>query len=733
MRRLGNLFIFIIALFFFSLSFNQFNKNYERTFIRSMSYSKVYENTYEIGVWLNRVDLDESVEESFDTINQVIQTHGLTVYLTDFQQGDGEYERTVYFSNDVASHLFDKVYFLGDVDLSEIDLSDTSKDQYITNNLDKKYDNDAIVVDYLDKSYYDFLTLIDDEYSHYDSISEFEIRPLHHFVDAISEDSFFFRLSVLVDEEDIETVMQVLQDNLWMYSEDKVTKTSEDLLYQSSYKLEHLTFEPFSNLSSDSLPFSMFYISLVAFSLITYGYMANGKRELAIRKLHGNNTWVLFRRYMIPYLIENFVIYIVGNLLMWLFLIRSTRPLAYYYLTLYFPYAVGVIGSLLLVAMLVFTLVVFSIESLAIKYAQNSRVLFYGAMILMLVSSSLIIPNFVTLSENYHTAKGYLEVQKKHPYLDNQYILTYYDKTPSSFLGFQASIEFNREIHDNVIKIKEDFDLLFSDFITYEKYEDVLIEPVIFVNTRYLQDLDIYDINGNKMEFGDTYKQKHHLLVPISKKDSEVSFLFDEFDYDIVLMQDNTSFFGLEYTRLIELHNPYIYVLPEDFKTFVNFNFNIWDFNRLSLRVEDDQDVLVFNQGLVDRDFGNAAQMKNSNAVFKLAEKNVTYYRQLLFEIFVIYGLYLFVFSMTITKLFLEENRKELSIGYLHGIPYIKRYQTLYQTHIILAVVLFLFLKDKSILAFIFVSIITLFNIVMTLFMTRINEMKHLVGNIKGD
>lgn len=641
MKRLSIIMSGILAvLFFMTVFFSMGNDNYRQlfdfnAFFKSVDYSK--EEGIQIFLDENEIDNVELQKFMYDVFEKYHVTAIAKVpnYGTDLQK-DILY---LYSEKDV---LKDQVYTKND---ERIDFSG-KQDKYYT--IDKNAKN-GVLIDFLNPMFYDLST-------------PFEIHP---FYQAIGHRMPFYYNILGINEDDFN--MEIKKSGLDKYLKEIQPLTSEIIIIASPQ--EGIQF------NANHLMSVCIGLVFVALMLIINVEVVKNKKYIAVAKLNGISRSRIILKIFVPYVLSvflSFSIIILGVLFM------VSGPYRAVNRELYKIMLLSILGFFMVMVMILVLLYAYLWTSLNFHDLKQNKmnVLSIQLNVLMkIVMTSVLILPFVNLTADsytqFQTTKEMYQMKKEseHLYVINQFVsgkkldedtlrkkiqtvLAPYH--PKAFDSSAWRLRYNSSIQDG------------DEINPYEV-------PVVIVNRNYLKD---YEITKDDKKINVEDLKNGALLVP---KDHENSLSQETYERDLLCNQvitiDNlkVQLKSLYYAENVfvneSIKNPFIYIYDET-------NSDTFRWGTAMYLDLDNLDQL--SKDLKDNNLEDSVTVYSLYpAVKQEYNKQLTTFSSMAFMMCGYLSVYLTFIYQSI-YVYLDVYRKKLSVQYLLGYSYFRRYIEIY-------------------------------------------------------
>lgn len=455
-------------------------------------------------------------------------------------------------------------------------------------------------------------------------------------------------------------------------------------------------------------------ISLI--TIIIYQEIQN-KKEIIIRKMHGNSEWVILLRLLLPLILQTLFLFVLTLIL--LFIICYEGPFVLLKSLLFALLKASLIFSSIIV-LLVFTLMCIqriTNKGLYLKREARIPVIYFGNIILKVIVIVMLSIPLVTNAE--HVVKRYAYQREL-----NQ-MTTDFDQVISS-VNYGYEFKGDDELRMN----QELFKLANENEIAYINFTDIMRN---FENSNFSVPVEI-----NTVAFKILFPEIQDVMF--GKDNVEITTLQNEspFISQDAIRLDKTPDITTPFYTWGVLKNPsYRLVLnpSSDELNMINF---------MSLYTTNGNAVSA-NQFLeqVSRSITNPEILKLQTLQSSSQKVLTRTLFELTMKVMVIF-LLIFVYSKLLIGLYLNSYGKHLTIQYLHGVSRAKRYTPIY-IHQIIGIFMsslftvFILIKEIGGMMLISVGLISLyfvviliFDLLLLYFQLRKFERKSIV-TLKGD
>lgn len=423
--------------------------------------------------------------------------------------------------------------------------------------------------------------------------------------------------------------------------------------------------------------FVMVTISFALFLLLIFNYVSHRKKEISIQRLMGISSIHIANRLFIRTFLINLLLYFICQIGMFLYLCGMPRPVNHELREMLFLYLI--LYMFILVLSYLISLVFIKKCNVVKGMKQNK------------LNTSIIPVNLIL--------KACITIVIISPFIEMQSYIASNIVNMSSLFARQdelkqyahvSNIKGSDGLETNMKKIYDilnQYGALYCDIDVYnsalhnleysESDEKGVIYPFIFVNKNYLEKVELFDVNHNKINLDDYQEETVVYFIPEAAENldlQDIDFLY-HMDEPIVMIKNPgeiNSLLPMYFTNeQISLHDPIIVCYIENLDIQINqFNFYIDMTNRdtYSSLMRD----LTLNglDGIVDFE-KNEIQLEAVISNFKA--RLLTF----LLVVIVYFIMYISFLYLTVTMYF-NEYKQLLALKYLNGTSYFKRYGNLF-------------------------------------------------------
>ena len=448
------------------------------------------------------------------------------------------------------------------------------------------------------------------------------------------------------------------------------------------------------------------------------------KKEIVIRRANGQNVFIIGRLLYLKNLILSYAVFVLTFLLMWFLFIGKYND--YYHELLYDIERYCLFG--IIAVWLLFILVSIYIDNttsvLEMKNSQSSKkmlIINYGIKIGMTVI--LATPFIVNFQEVIPNIVKYKYISENEEKLMNFYKISNIER---------VSEEGCKEIMKYPYCNMEEYDLTNRSYFIenikasdYDKY--VMNVPLVVANQGYLKEYNFYEQSGQKLDLSKL--QNKTLIIPEKWRNTKLTPANKYNSNDKIYVQSTGIIDNLSLSEsYIKLHEPVIlYVnLFQEYETPHNYIF---------LPKTKTKDLKYYETELSKYSDYFILSSNERNVAYNKA-KAETQAISLLTKI-TLYSILYILFVIQFVMLYLQDNRKELSIKYMIGKSKRDRYVDMFV--IDLCICLFGLLIgvitkfNQFGIGIQFIGVVFIFDsILITLFIRRF-ERKSIVLSLKGE
>lgn len=644
MKKLSIIMSGILAsLFFLTVFFSMGNENY-KTVINFNGYFKTIDLTKEKGIQI-LID-DQQVENKgfqqylynvFKKYN--VTAIGVSQYLGTETQRNICY---VYADKDIYKNQFSTEQN------ERIQFSDEEENRYYTINKD---DKNAVLLDFLNPMYYSFST-------------PYELHPFHQ---AIGN-----RMPVLLNISGIEREQftKAISKSEYRKYILEVNDLDEGLISFTNIG-EGIQFK------SEKLMYICVVLAFVSLMMLIIVQTIKHKKYIAVAKLNGISKARIIKKVFLPYLISVFLAY---SLVLFILLYLVSGTYREVNKGLYHVMILSIIAFFILMIVLMLLLYVYLwlyVNFHDLKQNKMNTISININILVKIIMTSLLMLPFVTLaSDTYTQSKDTISMYRMRNESKNRYIISVFDDNKDMMEDEKLTAAIYTLISE---KYNAKGYGLLNWFIRYDSNTEDEINryeiPLAIVNRNYLKDYDLYEYDTKKKI---DIESLHGgvFIVPKSHEKSESlkNYKNELYTSKVIIAKDIKENLNSPYFLDISLlskysKNPIIYVCDEEIPETLTWG--------LSMYV-DSTDLSNLTKDL--KETGYAANVVTQSllpAVELEFNKNLVTFTTMIFMMIGYLVVYLtFVYQSIFV--YLDVYRKKLSVQYLHGYSYTKRYTEIY-------------------------------------------------------
>lgn len=705
MKKLISIFIVFISFFIFHVSFVEKSENEfytSNTFTTAMT----EEGDYLFGYAEISTTLGDK-QYYFDEIIDFAMINGITVCFHETQSlNDYVTENTNYIYAANSSELMHSLYTTTSGEYFDFD---SNNDFYYTTDLTDE--NSDYYISYLDQSYNE----------DYNGISIFKSYDQFTGTNSWNNSTSIYMTFYVNDEEAFYKTFNSHQISSFNWDYVIVNDKSTDIV-------------------ETDLNISIRTLLLVGLSLflLAYSYVLSKRKEIVLRKMHGEQTGEIFMNLFIRDLCCIVLIYVIIQIVAYQVYIGNFYENSLEFTKIQGLYFLELVFVLFIIGIILYC-VIHNIKAVThLKKESSNKHIVYLNILLKLGAIMLLMQPMIKQVENIIPDTRLFT-----------FLYSNKEEIEDSVYFYGTSIDTNEHDYSSAMDLALNFfneeGATFMDMSSYEltNETDADIEfltmagfqftsyPYIEVNTAYLMDYQIYDEENNLIDISSLSDET--LLVPITYKEEDMS-IWDA--SEIIYIQEDMKYYNNTYplsASQIYIENAVVILrtsIPID-NQFINGN------TAFSYRINDQEAYDKLTQFLEDNNLEEIVILKNYKNEFQVyynfIKENIVD-AWLIILIHVIASM-IVVFSMIYVMIY--EQRKKYAIQYIVGDTFIERYGSLYQFHAIvygLAISFGVFTQQGSISeVMIYMVMVMLFESVISYFLIRFFERKGTTALLKGE
>lgn len=668
MKRLNLLFVIVLALLLFQISWDSFNEAHA---LRSAMpfYSHVLKDEHRsFSLALSTHPFEKPKELVEDIIEFLVDSkHPSSISVGNVDES-GTRTNTYFISKGTVDSFEHLLVYEND---SQINFSDEKEKKFLSNDLN---DDASHHIKYLDQSYHQ----IHGEYPRF----KHEYRPIHHLL--LDGGVLNFDTQLLIEfslpdkdvedfkEEIIETLLQkhgmcrgLAYESCMEYEFFETTLNHQEIkgIFMPSVLKEPLT-----------MPNPILFLSSITLVITSYVQLIKDKKENTIRKLHGNSDGVISKRIVLPMLIQSLVAFFSVLMGAYFLKVKSFDTLAIEFLK--HLAMIGFVFALLMVS------VIFIISmSIAYKNKVSSIKTQYTAIIPFVLSSLIkvfaVVLLAIPLIETHIVTKLYTStlklVSEDKLMLDSVLI----QDPIQPMLPGQGELEsWDREAEEIYKEIVRKYNLQYTDIShygvnTYSYGNSIL--PYAIVDKGLLEYYE-FTLNHQKQFF--SKEEENFVLVPAQYKDDMDAKFINVMNSDKIYFTDKTPamFVNASASAFEEpIVDPILFVMVDDYSMFNSHSFGIRKYvSNSTEKVELENALSEINETIATTSSYSAKE------AYKVAQENLKVKRMEVVHLFLLFSLVTLLFSYLKIVMYFELKGRDISIKTLHGHSYIRRYAALF-------------------------------------------------------
>lgn len=685
----------ILSFFLFYSSYTQISLNdyayaqYINTNIAHNSNLKESQITFTVR--------NEDKQQFLDELNGFLDSHTYTasVILS---------EKLSYFNKQIDNYLYTK-----DKDLTEklytiseneyLDFSVKTNAYYTSDLLDDNSNNHII---FLNKTY-------NEKYN-----NVINIKPLKQ----ISIDKLFNTNSISLSfyAENIEQFKSDISSSFLSQFFDINTITSDN---------NNAHFE----IKDNTISFQAVWVLIVSFLLISICILFQLRKEIMIRKMQGENNLRVTSKLFLKYLIRVNLMFILIHVVSYLFFVGNINLDFINLIKNLFNNCCLFFISIGVIFIIIYILI-YNMKNVSLlkKSKTNIKVLFTYGVLKIVAMLILVAPLLANVSSTYNDVKLYQ-----------------FQNNETSRFAKQLYVEgiSSGEDHEKFEAIKNKLLIYFEEHGGYyQNFEYNVVAqsltnvnkinlPLIEVNTNYLCEYELYDINSRKIDISKL--NNNTLLIP-EKYQAEVVQNID-FEKKIIIKNGN------KFTRkdipvdanTIHIEDPLIKVFKgNNWETNLGFGplFNI-------LPINSNADISAFEEFMDNeniRDLVSISQYSDDLKVIQYQEENRMVISMMSI---VLYLITIIIVSYSTIFMFISQNRKVYAARYFLGFSYFSRYIGIMIfnifTYLILLCTSLIFFNIDKLLILSFILVVAIFEYLSFYILIKKYQKNDLTKSLKGE
>jgi len=460
-----------------------------------------------------------------------------------------------------------------------------------------------------------------------------------------------------------------------------------------------------------------FGYSIIAIMLIMICIIIKDKKEILIRKMNGQSSlYIVYKLYFLP-LIFSWLLYSLTFVCLWMIFIGFDFQ---FFKNVFYDIVKFVVVGFFTVPLILFLsyiYIFFTTNIIELKNNQSLKLMTHTNIILkIMISVSMLMPFVTSLNMFIPNFQRYMHLEKMKEEYQDYYYLSHFEGSDN---------ELNQLFQDNIYINFDDYNLasyftnLMKTGIPYGE-DPVMDIPIIHVNQKYASSYEFIEDNGQKVDIS-SY-QKPIMLIPDKYKNDDIDFSGEQ-----MIVKETFRHINLNFRQSVyAITDPVI---------IVHHDFNSMDFSHSTLYFQtQNRDMLEKAiSSITDAPFG---LLKVQNGINYSQVKSEFVFIQTI-SYFIIYTFVYSLFMLQFILLYIQDNKKELTVSYMLGKSRLDRYGNLWLInlciYLFVILIVLLFRKIPILLCIEFVIIFLTFDCIVLWLLIRRFEKKNMVSYLKGE
>lgn len=669
-KRINYVFTFVLAILVGTLYFQQFNLNYNEK-ITFMSINQVLsDENVVLTLIVNPGETGHTSEEFVKSALNVIDDLQLPASLSVERLSDNQRHSIRYLFLTPDSELISHVHLDSEHVLEQLI---SQPFWHITNNPEV---GNAVLIDYLDRSYYDFDTGWKNEISIY-SINQID----DYFPDKTSQIGF----RVLVGHQEAASIKQKIankmSDFIYLVTPNMPIDSYIHTVKKENYQAEHL--DPNLLEQMVSVPYSVLWLSMLCMLFISIYVSIRQTKEIMIGYLHGFNMKIIIKKYFMPYILISGTLFVSVMFVTSYIISDSHGSLYLEYILELLPFALMYIGLMAFSVALTYLWVKYRFSAEILKENRQYKIVY---ALMALLKCGIILTISIPLLQEWNDVtdrQPYLSVYSQHSEL-REGVSINYSGLNHNIVEDRISLvkDVSTWVAQNKIGYADFFDYMDNHMLDLRMQEDMrdpyfitsngftlLKEPYLIVNAKYL-----YDYAGLEIE---TNEQVQFLLPQKYDKGSDVYNMIASQSANEIEFYDNELVFAPHFETGVEI-KPMMGVIINPIL--------IIDANAVEKSRRFEGKIVVFSDDKLLHEMIDEMEEKYPTT-FSVQTIESSYQRvnneqinslSIVIQFVFMYITLLIIFVITTTGVYLSSYANELVVHYMNGYGYFKRYKTIY-------------------------------------------------------
>lgn len=680
-KKINYIFTIVLAVLVGTLYFQQFNLNYNQkiTFI-NLNHVLSEENVI-LELIINPGETGHTSLEFIESALHVIEKLQLPASLSAERLSEDQKHsiRFLFLTND--PYLISHVHLENDQTIEQVM---NQPFWQITNN--PQIEN-TVLIDFLDKNYYEFDTGWRNEISFY-SIDQI----ISHFPETTSQIGF----RVIVEPQNIALVKQRIANEMSeFFPRDIPNMPIDAFIYKigkENYQAEHLV--PSFLKQMISIPYSILWLSMLCTLFISIYVSIRQTKEIMIGYLHGYDMGTIIKKYFMPYILISGTLFMSVMLGTSYIISDSHSSLFLKYVEELLPFALMYISLMIFSAVLTYVWVKHQFSAEILKENRQFKMIYVAMSIL---KCGIILTLCIPLLQEWNDVaqrQPYLMVFKQHSKLREGVSVNYSGLNHNiaedrinliedvskwvaqNKIGY---VDFFDYLDNYEIDLSEQENMRNPYFITFNGFT-LLKTPYLIVNAKYLYDyvgLIVETTDEVKFLLPQKYGQGSDIYNMIaSQSTSEIQY----YEQELVFAPHFETSVGIKPSMGV-ITNPILIVDANAVGKSGRFEGKIVGFS------DDEPLYEMINE--MEAKYPTTFSVQTIESSYQRINHEQNRSLSIVLQFAFIYVALLIIFVVTTTGVYLSSYANELVVYYMSGYGYFKRYRIIYGVTSIVSVLAF--------------------------------------------